>query len=222
MGQENIRKVSVVGSTDIGGELVFFDGFEDLFSWISSADGDGAATKDTATALTGDASMKMLSDSGSPSDGQNVQATRRAFVIPGATYDIQFDFRLLDVSDFKSIEFYINYFGNTTQFVMGIKYLPPTDAWQYRSTTAAWASISGFSQTIPDTFWNRLRLGIDLNTGTYIDLYVNDNTADLSTLTSTGTASSGGARANYFFQALTEGANQFQANIDNFLIEQRT
>lgn len=222
MGKEYIRRVSIVGESPIAGEIVIYDGFEDLFKWISTGDGNGAATKDNTLAFTANASMKLLSDSGAPAEDQAVAANIRAMVIPGAIYDFQLDFRFQNVTHVKSFLFYVDYQTPSDRVIMGLNFLPGTPQWQYRSTDAAWATLTGMTQTIEPTYWNRIAFGLNLNTGAYIDCILNDQTYDLSMLSSTKSATTRPPSTLFYIEGACAGANQIWINIDNYLIQQRS
>lgn len=221
MGRENIRTVTVIGSAAVAGQVLHYDDFEDLFKWTGDGDGTETVAKDTAKALDGDASMKLLSDSVTPADDQYVRARVFRSLQPARRYELSFAFNMLDVSDFKSIDAGIYYHNLSQYFTNLIRLNIAANTADYRQSSAAWASIDDYALSFSDDYWNQFSMVFDVSDGSYINLTVNDQQFDLSGKSVTPQTGSYNTDAYFALIARTQGANQLQLNIDNYLVQVR-
>lgn len=221
MGKENIRNVSILGQSQVGGQIHHYDDFEDLFKWASSGDGDGAATKDTDKALNGNASMKLLSDSGTPAEDQFVRAQLLKCAQPANQYEIRFDFLIVDVSDVKTLQGKFTYTNGTTRYIMQMNLLPSTNAMEIRTGASEYTTISDYDLILKDNYWNSLVLAFDLSNGQYLQAVINEHTYNLSDHYFSPQTVTAENSAEVAIAGICAGANQIELYIDDYLIRLR-
>jgi hypothetical protein len=158
--------------------ILWFDDFEsETVKWLGV--GSGSVTRSTTMAMSGDASLNVTAQTGS-----NEEAQRQ---IGSPNYPLS----IVTVDFWFSVP--ITGYG---YFVFGLEYCSANrDVWyrsgimlsgQYENATGQWASIEGFpigwDLTNSYSIWHHASLSVDLATGTYITLTIDDYTFDLHSL----------------------------------------
>lgn len=158
--------------------ILWFDDFEsETVKWLGV--GSGSVTRSTTMAMSGDASLNVTAQTGS-----NEEAQRQ---IGSPNYPLS----IVTVDFWFSVP--ITGYG---YFVFGLEYCSANrDVWyrsgimlsgQYENATGQWASIEGFpigwDLTNSYSIWHHASLSVDLATGTYITLTIDDYTFDLQSL----------------------------------------
>jgi hypothetical protein len=158
--------------------ILWFDDFEsETVKWLGV--GSGSVTRSTTMAMSGDASLNVMAQTRS-----NEEAQRQ---IGSPNYPLS----IVTVDFWFSVP--ITGYG---YFVFGLEYCSANrDVWyrsgimlsgQYENATGQWASIEsfpiGWDLTNSYSIWHHASLSVDLATGTYITLTIDDYTFDLKSL----------------------------------------
>lgn len=199
------------------GRMILTDDFEaTLVKWQGSGDAGGSISRDTAVAESGEAALQI----------KTVATNNKAFLaqrffggVETNRLGIEFNFTLLSGSDSK-FTLTFQYFDGTNNNFSRIRYGRTEGKWFYADSNNDLQEVPNGEQSIFDSSfcWNRFKLIIDVSTGKYVQLKVNDQVYDLSALSffvgPSGTAAHGVIQ----LQAKTGSASASTLRIDNVTI----
>lgn len=221
MGQEDVRRVTVVGEVPVQGAIVLFDDLEGLFKWGTAGAGDGAATKVTTKAFRGSASMKLTTDSGTPAAAQSVNASLNTFILPPQVYEVSCVFQIDDTS--VATEFEILVYVNTGSelYKWGVRWDGVNGQLDARTANGSWTAIAGSDTTLADDSWHFLSYSFDFLNKKYVDAILNRDKFDISALGYTPDVDANPQTVSVFPFLRTSDAQQLTAHVDDILIATR-
>ncbi|GAI19278.1 unnamed protein product, partial [marine sediment metagenome] len=83
----------------------------------------------------------------------------------------------------KSIEMWNDIFDGSDYYKAYVRFQPATNRWQYWSSGGAWVNLDpAYDLKQLDRIFHTIKLVVDMTTGKYVHLIVNDHTFDMSTL----------------------------------------
>lgn len=183
MGEENVRRIMVLGEVPTMGPVVMYDNLEDVFKWtITGNAGDFAGTKDTTTVYNGGASMKLLTRITGAQAADYVQGLRTSFQRPGKRYAIECIWRPESATLISWVTFEFNILDGGFRHQGSIICDVEGARWYYRRSDGGEVELPDSPGTPAHQTWHRLRLEFDESTGKYIKLIADGKEVDMSAL----------------------------------------
>ena len=161
-------------------QVLFFDDFEaDTLKWLGV--GSGSVSKSEVMAFSGDASLNVSSSVWNLEEALR-QIGSPDYPISQVNLDFWFS---LPSNNFNYFVFGLEYVSahRNIWFRSGIQML----SGQYETDSGVWTDIEGFPAYTWDIsdgyeFWHHATLTVDLNSGSYIEMAVDDYSFDLQAL----------------------------------------
>ncbi len=217
MGEEFVRRVSVVGNVPQSGDVIIADDFESTFRWTSAGDGNGAASKSSTESFSLANAMKFISDTGTPAADQKVEASRFIYLPPARKIQCAVNFWSADLDTLKTLFCEIIWYDKTNKHTAKITY-DPQDFQTYLNQTGGNLAIANSARQLRASTWHRMAFQIDFLTGKYISAIMDAQKFDVSALNFPVSSSS--INSSLFFQirmVINTAASQI-AFFDDFLI----
>lgn len=181
MGQEYIRRVSVIGNVPQQGDVIYADDFESTYRWLTTASGNGTAVKSSSDSLSLANSLLMTSDTAAPADNQTVMARRRLFLPQSAQISFGVSFSSTALRELERVQLRAIWLDGVNQNVATIAYL--------RLGTQIQIFTDSGTQIIPNSVlslsrwsWHRLSFSINFLTRQYINVKLDNRLYDVSAL----------------------------------------
>lgn len=169
MGEEDIRRIMILGSVPTLGPVMLSDNMEDLLKWTESGSGgDTVFEKCTTLAYNGSACLHMKTRTTNAVEGDVVIASRFSFQRPGKRYRFECLFKHVMDAATKELFFQIYVYDGTNYHNSILKYVVAGPKWQYYTTGGAYVDVPGGSQFLAEEGWHRFLVEVDNHLGEYI------------------------------------------------------
>jgi len=192
-----------------------------LTNWYSGGDDGGAVVPDITFYMSPNASMKILTPSGS---GKEYYAERGISLPFSKRLELRFWWQIN--SNAKTFEVQINWYylesETTRRFTASLVYLTSGTRWLYLATDGYYHDVQNGTQKVPvaDTaVWIQSRLVVDFGTHQYVEFSCGDRKFDLDEQALPNLVAFGGERIDWRFSVVNSNDNySATANIDDFVL----
>lgn len=199
------------------GKIIVYDDFESpLSKWIGSGATAYEVSLNTSKAFRGTASLELTTGTGA---GFFADASRY-FGLP-STSKVGFQFVWhMPGADAEYMTQSLDFYDGTTLHQASVRYDFANTKWQYRDTASVWQDISGATQdlAIAGNPWHFTKVTVDFAEDTFLRLYSNASSWDLSSISLRTTASSNSEEMAVAIRFDALGSSQRKLYIDEVAI----
>lgn len=193
MPKEYLPSQTILGTVPLAESIIYFDDFESSIQWnLSGTGADYRVDVVSDRSFTGAYCMDLISRSAYAA-ADEVHAYRDLYLPVSQRVRLVCHFMVIDLDNTSDLQFRIQHTDGATDVysLFLVQYDTANFRWEYYNGTT-WVTITGMTQYMYSTGWNRLTLDVDVGNSLYTTIECNDVSASIATLVpSTGADTSG-------------------------------
>lgn len=198
---------------------LFFDDGSGTFNYVASGDGaDYDAEYSTTYAFTGAKGIKLATRTTGPQAGDDVTIHKDLHVPPQKLVRLRFLHMQPSINPDALLYAMIYWYDGTNLNAAEIMFKTSDQKVYYAATFHADYTATGLVFSEVSNVWNYVDLSINLNTGYYTSLRVNNLIADLSAVAFATSASANNSHLRLYFKVEAVGADKTYAAIDQVIL----
>jgi hypothetical protein len=181
MSKEYTRALTIFGNIPTGGQIIFYDNFEDLLKWTKSGTGaDYVVELDPSVAFHGKQSLFLSTRLTDPAENDEVSALFLSHMLPSQTLTMTVIFRIPDPENHKYVTFVLYAHNGIRLYHANIRYSVMDPIWSYKNSEGSFTPLDPMPLGIYTNSWHRITLRININTLLYTDFSLDHQHFDLS------------------------------------------
>lgn len=220
MGKPYIRRVESVTWPTMKGNILLYDGFEDLEKW--ELYGDGAPSHGTQQDMVynGNYGMFVKSRTVDPADLDSAYIWRN--FAPRSSHGIRFESYLAidDISEVRHCDLILSFDDAISKYVGAVSYDIDTSRIRYMDSAGNWQDVSSDVFAIPDSRWFFLACEINIYAEKYVKVIFNGKEIDMSGIAIQKAATSNGWYGNLDAGLISAGVASPTLYLDDVLVSE--
>ena len=219
MGQEYIRRITVLGEVPSLGPVMLFDNMEDLFKWVEAGNmGDSVFEKIGTVAYNGSACLHMKSRTTGCASGDVIIAKRTLYERPGKRYRFEMLWRFEAKANCEKMTVRSKVYDGTYVHYVYLYYDAQNDKWRYTNSAGVDADVPGGAQLLNPATFHRLQMGWDQNSQMWVKMVSDGMEIDMSTLQYQRAASALAQRHELEIELAVQATTPVEGYVDDVLV----
>jgi len=219
MSKPYTQAAGVVSQVPFQESLILYDDLEGLLKWTAEGTGaDYAVELSETDCFYGNKSLHLKTRVTDPAANDYTRASR-TIPVPSTNFiEASFLFKLSDNSDTSYFDFKIDFEYNLQRIQAGISYRGSSDIWAYINSAGSTVNLTGSDIPVTEDCWHRVKLRINVATGYYDKLTVDNDVFDMSALALNIEVATSKSKGLTYFQIKAAGATPPEAWIDDIIL----